>query len=340
MHRSNSQELNVPPQFWGQITECEAINDISKPLVRFHLQLLNCDMGTLSIIQNEIVDSLRRIFFTRIAEIKSTPSSKSDVFTRVALVLTGSILASAQHILICERDQKELAVYLGVIATKKLSGTMKAPKGFQTHRMLRCLCRFFSTRYSSNSVEADTLTSNDSETDYQPIVFPSLVNGKGLSSEMMQTLRRGTMDWELTPSGNFMNYIRPFDDRTREWDEFLKYLLSSPFADEEMGIFVHPDIPHDPIAAAASSKYLEPVVGECIISSITKSQFCVEVSTNTPLILTAKLFPVKNALPFVMSLFNCPPAEVYENRFPKGSYMATVLIYFENWRIEIDTYRH
>lgn len=265
MQRSDSQELNVPPQFWNQITEDKVSHAICKALIRFQSELLNQDTGRISIIQNEIVDSLRRIFQTQIEEIKRTRTLQSDVFTRVAGLLTGSILASAQHVLICERDQKELAVYLGVIATKKLSGTIKAPKGFQTHRMLRCLCRFFSTRYSSNAIEADTLTSNDSETDYQPIVFPSLVNGKGLSSEMMQTLRRGTMDWELTPSGNFMNYIRPFDDRTREWDEFLKYLLSSPFADEEMGIFVHPDIPHDPIAAAASSKYLEPVVGECII---------------------------------------------------------------------------
>ena len=338
---NSSQEFNVPVHFWNQITAYFQPNElVINSVERLHEGFVSDNMIGLLVIESEVLDNLERICQTQIKAIKKTKYQVSDIFTRNAFLLAGVVLSSCENSQVSASERKELAVYLGVMGAKRLSGSSRAPKGYKTHRMLNCMRCIYGRTSNTNHRPNVTKSPNDRHPGNEPRAFPTTNDGICLPKEMVQTLKRGTMNWEWTPSGNFVNRVRPFDDRTAEWSEFRNLLLSSPFRNEAMVIWIHSENPMNPKDAPPSSVYREPVLGESITALIAKSTFCTEVTECESGILLAKLRPVKDALAFIFSLYNDPPDFVHESRYPRNCYITTVGIWFKNWQIQIDTFRH
>lgn len=324
MQTGFSQQKFVTQTFWVQVKACECYADLSIALIEFNKCMILQDKNESRDSENRVMELLRRAFGTMIAEDMGR-SDVFEIFNKTALIIAGVVLSSAAKDIPSKDLRKELAVYFGVTGAKRLLGLVKTPTGFKSRGMFPALFRYYKT---VGRVVIHT----------EQMPRPS-TPGLKVSDEIKSYFRRSSIRWVKERTGNWTNHPRRLDSRSQEYIDFLAFLLSTPYRDENMFVFINQLWPNDPKYDIPKWFTRDPGSKETSITVIKNSPLCLQLDGFYPHSIFAQFGPVKDALPFILKNLTDPPQHVHESGIPRGCYTFTLVLMFEDWDIHIDTFR-
>jgi hypothetical protein len=342
MPGQSSLKRTVPCDFWNAVTSRPSDFDLQPELITLHNSLLAGEMTRITESHRNILVLLgnEHLWFD------GSDSADIPEFGTTALELACRVLSCVQNADIPTDNQKELAVYFGVMGTMLYLRSGRPPNGFKTARMFSLLLSVYGdvqcVQTCNSSITNRVITTANFPGMLGDInnPHPDMKSGISLTKEMIARLKSSSMAWIRTPIGNWCNDSRPYDTRTKEWDEFLQFVLSSPFEKEAMGMLIGPIDPINPADYVPIHATGKPPLDEHANFRLARSEFCIELSCCLSRHFVAKMGPVQHALPFVINTFTNPPPNLNESRYPKGAYVTTIWIWFKNWRIQIDAFRN
>ena len=214
MSKEISLEDTVPHEFWDAIRPMHFNPECQSDLVSFHKLLLDGDMAGANEKEKIILQGLES---AHVGSRASTSLSYKLQFDNLALHFSGKIFACADESEIYPTYHKELAVYFGVLGAKRRLGRYMSPSGFKTSHMPRILfARYANQRTQSDPVNSELKSSITCTSLDLKYAAPNEPSELLLSTAMITELRQSSMSWVRTPSGNWFNFSRAFDTRTKE----------------------------------------------------------------------------------------------------------------------------
>ena len=130
-----------------------------------------------------------------------------------------------------------------------------------------------------------------------------------------------------------------YDSRTPEWKLLLSQLISSTLADEEVVVDMYPSCtPNENDRPRYASSEIPANLVD-IGSIIAESNLCVRVEELRSLIFTARMAPVRLAVPYVLTTYTNPPDNTNEGRLVHGCYVRSMSLWFKDWHIRVHLFR-
>jgi len=322
MQTAFSQRRFVTVSFWEKVEALEFDADVSKALLKFDKSMIIQDKTGSRGLEDHIIGLLGVKYSTM--KDNMVKSSMIEIFNIIAFAVAGTVLSSLPKEIIGNDLRKEIAVYFGVTGAKGLLGLTRTPSGFKSRRMFQALCRYYKMACSVQIHVGEK---------------PRPLKGLKVSNEIKSYFNQSSIQWVKDKSRVWTNDPRPLDSRTQECAEFVSFVLSTPFKDENMFVFIDRIWPSDPKDDIPKSFNRDPGTNETCIHVIKNSPLCLEVDNFYPHSIYAKFGPVKDALPFILKSLTDPAQHVHESGIPRGCYTFTFWLLFEDWEIHIDTFR-
>ena len=158
-----------------------------------------------------------------------------------------------------------------------------------------------------------------------------------IPAELEERVRAHKVDW-IKGTTTLLN-MTFYDSRTPECKAFLSELFSSDLADEMVVVDMYPACTPNPNDGVRYATLELPRVVVDIGSIIAESNLCVKVEDLRHMIFTARMAPVRLAVPFVLSTYMNPPANTSEGRLASGSYVRSMSLWFKDWHIRAHLFR-
>ena len=157
-----------------------------------------------------------------------------------------------------------------------------------------------------------------------------------IPQELEDRVRRHKVDWIRAPTLLNMTF---YDSRKPEWKTLLSQLYSSALADEMVVVDMYPACPPDVNDRPRFACSVPQTTEVDIRSFITKSNLCVKIEDMRVMIFTARMAPVRLAVPLVLDTYTNPPANTEEGRLMHGSYVRSLSLWFKDWHIRVHLFR-